>query len=28
MDSHVDAISSMARNPSQLKEIFAGSMDG
>ncbi|KAK2452349.1 COMPASS H3K4 histone methylase component WDR5A [Trifolium repens] len=28
MDGHVDAISCMAKNPSQLKEIFSGSMDG
>lgn len=28
MDGHVDAISCMAKNPSQLKEVFSGSMDG
>ncbi|CAL5205873.1 unnamed protein product [Lathyrus oleraceus] len=28
MDGHVDAVSCMAKNPSQLKEIFSGSMDG
>ncbi|CAJ2652836.1 DDB1- and CUL4-associated factor 13-like [Trifolium pratense] len=28
MDGHIDAISCMAKNPSQLKEIFSGSMDG
>ncbi|KAD6795730.1 hypothetical protein E3N88_06626 [Mikania micrantha] len=28
MDGHIDAISSMAKNPSHLKGIFSGSMDG
>ncbi|XP_057949025.1 uncharacterized protein LOC131144407 [Malania oleifera] len=28
MDAHVDAISSMAKNPNHLKGIFSGSMDG
>ncbi|KAF7805968.1 DDB1- and CUL4-associated factor 13 [Senna tora] len=28
MDGHVDAVSSMAKNPNHLKGIFSGSMDG
>ncbi|KAB5515803.1 hypothetical protein DKX38_026451 [Salix brachista] len=28
MDGHIDAISSMAKNPNYLKGIFSGSMDG
>lgn len=28
MDGHIDAISSMAKNPNHLKGIFSGSMDG
>ncbi|XP_027341364.1 DDB1- and CUL4-associated factor 13 [Abrus precatorius] len=28
MDGHIDAVSCMAKNPSQLKGIFSGSMDG
>lgn len=28
LDGHVDAVSCMAKNPSQLKGIFSGSMDG
>lgn len=28
MDGHIDAISCMAKNPSQLKGVFSGSMDG
>ncbi|KAE9584675.1 hypothetical protein Lal_00023530 [Lupinus albus] len=28
LDGHIDAVSCMAKNPSQLKEIFSGSMDG
>lgn len=28
MDGHIDAVSSMAKNPNHLKGIFSGSMDG
>ncbi|KAJ3687894.1 hypothetical protein LUZ61_017058 [Rhynchospora tenuis] len=28
MDGHIDAVSSMAKNPNYLKAIFSGSMDG
>ncbi|XP_057455551.1 uncharacterized protein LOC130746828 [Lotus japonicus] len=28
MDGHIDAVSCMAKDPSQLKHIFSGSMDG
>ncbi|GFP86440.1 ddb1- and cul4-associated factor 13 [Phtheirospermum japonicum] len=28
LDGHIDAVSSMAKNPSHLKGIFSGSMDG
>lgn len=28
MDGHIDAISCMAKNPSYLKGVFSGSMDG
>ena len=28
MDGHLDAVSCMAKNPSHLKGVFSGSMDG
>lgn len=28
MDGHIDAVSSMAKNPNHLSGIFSGSMDG